>query len=98
MIIQITDDQMALLEKAFYELNGLELLVHQFTVHNEFKLDSESYGILIDKYTNKFTEVETIKNIMMQNLVIPTLENKEASFTCNFDFVRNAIQVNFTNK
>ena len=90
-VIQITDKQMAYLEKAFYELNGLQVLVNQFTGDSDFKVDTEMYRTLLDRYNDKYVEVEIIKNAMIKEFVIPQVDGR--TFEVNFDFFRDEIQV-----
>ncbi|MDR1559143.1 MAG: hypothetical protein LBS84_05485 [Clostridiales bacterium] len=93
MIIRVNEDQMLLLEKNQYELNGLTAIMRQFTGDSEFKQPSAEYEILLERYLKKYKEVEIIKNQLMKEYVVP--EAGERGFVCNFDFARELISVEF---
>jgi hypothetical protein len=86
MKIEVKPEQMLMLEKYQYELNGLIVLL------NEFIGDETQYAIALDKYTEKFKEVEVIKNALMTEYVTPILDENQ-TVNCNFDFTQSVIFV-----
>ncbi|MDR2650044.1 MAG: hypothetical protein LBB94_10070 [Clostridiales bacterium] len=92
IIIQVVPEQMVMLEKTQYELNGLDGLLKQLTEINDFNPSIEMYKTLLHERQEKYVELELIKSELMRAYVAPELENDQ-SFTCDFDFLRSRIFV-----
>ena len=90
-IIPVIQEDMILLEKAFYELSGLKGLVNQCTGQSEFKVSGDEYKVLLEDYLDKFKEVEVLKTELIKKYVIPLI-NDTQTYDCNFDFARVLIQ------
>ena len=62
----MTEEDSNYLEKHFYEMNGLLIVVSQYGSDSKWKPDVERFNLVLDKYLNKYAEVEIIKNHLIQ--------------------------------
>lgn len=62
--IAIEQEEAFLLERYFFEYNGLRSIIEQFTLESDFKLSEEKYMKLIDKYIEAFASYNLAWNHM----------------------------------
>lgn len=69
--ILIEQEEAFLLERYFFEYNGLKSIIEQFTLKSDFNLSEEKYMKLIDKYIEAYASY----NLAWNHLRIKYLKN-----------------------
>jgi hypothetical protein len=79
MEVNVAPEQMAFLEKAIYESEGLMCLIRQSMACSEHKLSGEQYKLALDKYLEKNNEAQAAKTALLK-MYAPSMAGSDVFF------------------
>lgn len=87
-ITEQDQDEFNKLERAYFEMAGLQALLTSIINDNPKLLDSQNY--YIEKYLNSFEKLEKQKNCFQEKVLVPVFQN---NFNWFADFYNKGVKV-----